>query len=252
MNNQDYINEYVLILDNLFQDYKKKLDNQRVGVLVSGGIDSSIIAYYSEQCFPRPHFLTLQTNKGKDYPYVKLLGQFLKINPVIINIKKNQVKETVPRIIKILKDIDIQSNKMQVALGSVFYLACQEAKKLNINTLFTGQGPDVLLGGYSKYKRIGKNEKLKTLIKEDLSLLEIDKKRDQAMASEWGIQLINPYLEKDFVDFALSLSEDFLIYNEQEKYISRLLGKDLGLPDQIVWRPKKAMQYSTGIQRLIK
>ena len=88
-------------------------------------------------------------------------------------------------------------------------------------------------------------------IKKDLVLLETDKKRDGAMANHFGITLLNPYLEQDFVDFSLSVPSELKLKDGVEKYFMRKWGKTRGLPQEIVVRPKKAFQYSTGLQKKV-
>ena len=82
-------------------------------------------------------------------------------------------------------------------------------------------------------------------------LLEIDKKRDGIVAKNFGLTLYNPYLEKEFVDFCLTIPQKFKLQKGIEKYILREFSRKKGLPSKIVNRPKKAFQYSTGIQKLV-
>jgi len=85
----------------------------------------------------------------------------------------------------------------------------------------------------------------------------VDQKRDQAIASSLGINLKTPYLDPNFIDFSLKIPpKEKLIKNFEgkplEKSLLRNLGKQMGLPKEIVSRPKKSFQYSTGIQKEVK
>ncbi|MCS7093299.1 MAG: asparagine synthase C-terminal domain-containing protein [Patescibacteria group bacterium] len=130
----------------------------------------------------------------------------------------------------------------------------KKVKASGISYLFTGQGPDVLLAGYHMYQKIPL-EFLNQEIASDLYLLEIDKKRDQAIADFFDITLINPYLEKEMIDFCLKLPPEFKINQIEgknyEKYLSRKLAVSLGLPKEIILRPKKAFQYSTKVRKYL-
>ena len=92
---------------------------------------------------------------------------------------------------------------------------------------------------------------LESEIKKDLILLETDKKRDGAMASYFGLTLLNPYLEQDFVEFSLTMPAELKLKDGIEKYFMRKWGEMRNLPIEIVNRPKKAFQYSTGLQKKI-
>ena len=161
---------------------------------------------------------------------------------------------------------------MHLSLATGYFLICQASKMAGISNVFTGQGPDVIMAGYNKYKRlmIQENEKydsIKQEIIKDLDNLKIDKVRDNSMAFYHKINLINPYLEPAFVNLCLTIPTKYklivsksslLLEGKQrgvslvEKYIERLWGKNLDLPDEIVWRPKMAFQYSTRVQKLVQ
>jgi len=250
-----FIEEYIKLLNQFYQKYKKNLGDEKVGVMLSGGIDSSIIAYFTALYFPKTIFFTLGPNeKTDDLVFAKILAKNLKKNHQIINYQKEELKKIKIEVKKILKKIQINENPMQLSLACAFYLICQKVKKEKIKYLFCGQGPDILLAGYHKYKKILK-DKLNQQIKTDLSLLEVDKKRDKQVAKYFQIKLINPYLEKEFVDFSLKIPS-FLKINKiknevYEKYLSRKVGERLKLPKEIIYRHKKALQYSTKIMKYL-
>jgi len=245
------IEKYLNLLHQFYQKYKKQIGERKVGVMLSGGIDSSIIAYFTNLYFKKTYFFTLATDeKTDDVFYSKILSEKLNKKLVIIFYQKNDVLKIRKKIEEILVKNKIEVNPMQIALSSAFFLIFQKVKEKNIEFIFTGQGPDVLFAGYHKYKSI-KKENLNKQIKKDLTLLEIDKKRDEGVANYFKIKLINPYLEKDFIDFSLKVSAEFKInsINDEiyEKYLSRKVGETLNLPQKIIFRHKKALQYSTKI-----
>ncbi|MFA6005737.1 MAG: asparagine synthase C-terminal domain-containing protein [Patescibacteria group bacterium] len=243
---------YKSLLEDQFAHFSKS-NLGAIGVVVSGGIDSSLIAYFVNKYFSEAYFLSVATDKSLDRPFATMLGAHFKKKIEFVEVDQDYLNSIQLDVSDLLTVSGVETNQMQKALASVYYAAFEYAHKLGIRTVFTGQGPDILFAGYSKYKKIrNSNIEIRKEILKDLPLLEIDGKRDGAMAKRWEIQLIHPYLAKEFMDFALSVPEDLLIHNGQEKYISRLVGKELGLPVEIVHRPKKAMQYSTGIQRGIQ
>lgn len=244
-----WVNKYQKTLSNLFVSYKKKLTKEKIGVLVSGGIDSSIIADYVSHFFPDATLISLQSEKSVDDDFVEILAKHLKKNPLLVRVTREDLQTIRPEVLKLLELAKVDTNPMQMALASVYYWLFKEASYQGIQTVFTGQGPDILLGGYSKYRQL-KGDDLKQAIVHDLPLLAVDQARDSAMARKWKIKIINPYLEKSVIDFCLSVPPELLIKNGQEKYLSRSLGKSLKLPKEIVERPKKAMQYSTGVAKI--
>lgn len=253
-NENQLINQYITILDNLYNRYINLFQNQSIGVFVSGGIDSSLIAYFTNKYFKNFSLFTLHSKTGLDLNYVKLLNNLLKKNLIIVDFDKEKLEKIKPTVLKILTENKIETNPTQLSLASALYFLCEKAKQEKTKIIFTGQGPDILLGGYHMYQKLNiKN--LNEKIKDDLPLLEVDKKRDGVIAQYFNIQLINPYLEKEFVDFSLSIPAEFKInkINDQifEKYLSRKVGEYLNLPKNIITRHKKALQYSTKIRKYI-
>jgi len=248
---KEYRDQYLRIFEELFNGYKAKIGRKKVGILVSGGIDSSIVAHFVSTHFPNSSMLSLQSEKSVDDDFVEILGNHFKVQPLLARVTREDLVSANREVLQLLKEAKVERNVMQVALASVYYFLFKEANRRQIEVIFTGQGPDVLLAGYNKYKALS-GMALKAQITRDLVILETDKKRDSAIAKRWGLKVMNPYLELKFVDFALSVPSEFLIYQGTEKYLSRVVGAELGLPIEIVNRPKKAMQYSTGVQKILK
>jgi len=249
------IEKYLDLLHQFYQKYQKQIGERVVGVMLSGGIDSSIIAYFTNLYFKKTLFFTLVSDeRSDDLFHSQILMKKLNKKIELIFYQKEDVSRIKKTIIKILEKNKVDINPMQIALASAFFIVCQKVKERNISYLFTGQGPDILLAGYHKYKNI-KKEKLNEEIKKDLPLLEIDKKRDKGVAKYFQIKLINPYMEKDFVDFTLTVPAEFKINPIRgeiyEKYLSRKTAEFLKLPKEIIFRHKKALQYSTKIIKKI-
>lgn len=243
---EPYVNKMNSILTELFTEYAKHYQNP--GILLSGGIDSSTIAYFVSQHFKEYTILSMGTDHTKDRMFIDIVSEYLHKPYAWAEITKEDVLQFNIKIEQILRENDIEINLMQRSLALGYFLIFKKAGELGITHIFTGQGPDILLGGYHKYEAV---KNINDEIKKDLPLLEIDKKRDSAMAKYFGITLINPYLEKKFVDFALTIPQEYLVQGNEKKLILRALGKKIGLPLEIVKRPKKAFQYSTGIQDMV-
>jgi asparagine synthase (glutamine-hydrolysing) len=253
-NKNQLINQYLTILDNLYNKYINLFQNKSIGIFVSGGIDSSIIAYFTSKYFKNVTFITLHSKNAVDLNYVNILNNFLKQKLIVTEFDEINLKKIKKDIFKILSQNKIEKNSTQISLACAFYLLCQKAKEQGIEVIFTGQGPDVLLAGYHMYQKISL-ENLNEKIKSDLYFLEIDKKRDNAVAQFFALKLINPYLENQFINFALKIPPEFKISKigsqTYEKYLSRKVGEYLKLPQEIILRHKKALQYSTKIRKYI-
>ncbi len=243
---EEYIKQLDAILSNLFRKYQKTVKDP--GVLLSGGIDSSTISTYVSRHFSTYTLLSMGTSQTKDRPFIEIMSKFLNYPFEWIEITPESVSEHIKTVSSLLQKKDIEPSAMQISLAMGYFLTFMHAHKLGITQIVTGQGPDILFAGYHKYKT---SENINADIKKDLTLLETDKKRDGAMAAYFGITLINPYLEKEVVDFSLTVPPEYKIKNGVEKYVLRQLAIMKGLPSEIINRPKKAFQYSTGVQKVV-
>lgn len=246
------LNEYIKIADSIVSNHMKRYRAQfpQVGVLLSGGIDSSVISTYVLKQFTNPTIFSMGTNSTKDKPFVDLFTSFFKVGYKWIGLSEALIKKSLPVVSELLIKNGVENSTMQQSLGVGYYLIFQEAQRLGIQGIVTGQGPDILFAGYHKYKGMS-GDTLNDEIKNDLILLETDKKRDGAMAKYFGITLLNPYLEQDFVDFSLTVPPELKLKDGIEKYFMREWGKTRNLPIEIITRPKKAFQYSTGLQKKV-
>jgi len=248
MNLNEYIQKADSIVSNHCNRYRASFPHG--GVLLSGGIDSSVITTYVLKQFENPLIFSMGTNETKDRPFVDIFAHCFKVPYEWIELSDKLIKEALPIVSELLIKNGIEDSTMQRSLGLGYFLIFKRAHELGIRGIVTGQGPDILFAGYHKYKQLSGTE-LENEIKKDLVLLETDKKRDGAMANHFGITLLNPYLEQDFVDFSLSVPSELKLKDGVEKYFMRKWGKTRGLPQEIVVRPKKAFQYSTGLQKKV-
>ena len=248
MNLDEYVHQADSIVSNHCKRYSKLFP--RCGVLLSGGIDSSIVTSYVLQHFKNSLIFSMGTDLTKDRPYVDIVTTHFKIPYEWVDLNEDDITESLPIVTDLLVQNEIKASEMQKALAVGYFLIFKRAKSLGIQGIVTGQGPDILFAGYHKYATMT-GVVLENEIKKDLILLETDKKRDSAMASYFDITLLNPYLEEDFVAFSLTVPAELKRKDGVEKYFMRKWGQSRGLPQEIVNRPKKAFQYSTGLQKKI-
>jgi len=236
---------------------KKALGQEKkVAAIFSGGIDSALLAYSAHNLGYQVSAFTVGTAQSQDIKFSqKITPPFTRKIKIV---RPEEIKKAAQKVIAILSQNQIKLDLMQVSLATGLFLTLKEIKKGKIGVAFSGQGADELFAGYFKLKKITDQVALDQAIrKETQRVLLVDQKRDQAIASSLGINLKTPYLDPDFIDFALKIPiEEKIIKNLEgkptDKNLLRSLGKQIGLPGVIFRRPKKSFQYSTGIQKEIK
>lgn len=240
-------------LDRLLNKSFSKIPSaKKVGVLFSGGIDSSQIAWYAKRNDLEPVLFTFGTQYSKDLAYAQKLAGELKLPLVYLNLTKEKISQVIPEVKKFLAKAGIEPNLMQISLAIGFYLIGQKAREKNIELFLSGQGSDELFGGYNKYLKLLDNQEelIKQMANDTDNLFKVDVIRDKTMTEESGIAIYFPYLDKEFIDYVQTLPLSLKINSDSRKWLIRELGKYNGLPEYIFSRPKNALQYSSGIQKI--
>ncbi|MDO8611066.1 MAG: asparagine synthase C-terminal domain-containing protein, partial [bacterium] len=166
----DFISKLDSTLNILFQQYKLDLKNQPVGVLLSGGIDSSTISYYCQKYFQNVTFYSFGVKDNFDKPFAELIKLQFNIQLEYLEIDENMIVNHISKVKELLQQVNIETNLMQVSLAMGYFLIFQKIREMNINHIFTGQGPDILLAGYHKYKSLMTSE-INATIEQDMPLL---------------------------------------------------------------------------------
>ena len=272
-----------LLGDDLKSAVFKRVENVTdVGLIFSGGVDSTILALIlkeiadersekiemlNENCGffdgdVKPLNLSLYSVGVEDSPDIKSsrrIADDLGLNLKTIIIDEEVVKDNVENVLTAIED----DNIMKLGVGMTIYLASREMKKDGIKVAVSGQGADELFGGYNRYLRHFENSSLSDAyfaldeeIRHDIANMHhVNLERDDAVAMANGVELRVPFMDREIIDLALDIPASYKIRDSDDvlrKHILRDVAKDIGVPDYIADRPKKAAQYGTGINKILK
>jgi asparagine synthase (glutamine-hydrolysing) len=149
---------------------------------------------------------------------------------------------------------------LDILIATPLYFGCQYLSKAEVRHVFTGGGgPDEILGGYNRHETtlLKKGEvEVEHLIAEDVRMtIPRNIMRDSAIAKSFNIGLHLPYMEAQVKNFLEELPLNLKITQQDGKIIRkkflRVVGETLGLPQELVDRPKKAFQYGSNTHKLI-
>lgn len=240
---------------NLIESVKKRLRGlKEVGILFSAGIDSTILTKISHDIGIRTTLYCVGGENSADIKFARETALKMDIPLRIKTIDKSDVKNY---LIPVLDAIE-QFNIMKIGVGMPAYIAAQMAHMDGIKVMLSGQGADELFGGYNRYIKLyeEKGELAHQDLKEDLlNLYHVNLQRDDAVTMANSIELRVPYLDMDIINTALNIPMKYKIDGKEDrlrKCILREVGAELGVPVEIVNRPKKAAQYGSGIHKMLK
>ena len=239
--------ERLLLL--LQQAIAKRAPKKEFGLLFSGGIDSVLLALILKRlklkfkCF---FGFVEGVGKPKDLEFAikaaKELG--LELETASIGIKE------LPALLEKIVPLVETSNPVIVGVALPLFIACEKAKRQGVKTVFCGQGADELFCGYARFRE---EKNVKEYSKKTLQkLLEKDLPCFEKIVAANALELCSPFLDKQVVDFALSLPDEFKLTGQQNKFILRELAKDLGLKKELAERKKTAAQYGSNFDKAIE
>ena len=216
--------------------------NYAEGLLLSGGLDSSILAALA----PEVKALTtaLKGAQAPDIDYGARVAVALGLQHYKSTFSAEQAMEAIPKVIKMLKTFDLA-----LPNDIAIYFGLKLARERGIESVMTGDGADELFAGYSYMHKLG-NRELDSYIRKLAGTMHFS---SVSLGHELGLEIKQPYLDTEFVAWALEIDPGHKVVAEG----GRIWGKwilhkafETHLPQQIIWREKTAIEYGSGTTEL--
>ena len=103
--------------------------------------------------------------------------------------------------------------------------------------------------------RKGRNALFTELYRSVVDSAQVNYERDDQAVAPFGVELRTPFADLDVIKFSLSIPSEFKVRPGNDltrKWVLRSVAKEAGLPEDIVWRRKKAIQHGTGVENAIR
>ncbi|UCE95708.1 MAG: asparagine synthetase B [Candidatus Bathyarchaeota archaeon] len=227
-------------------------DTKRVAVAFSGGIDSSLIAYLAKLCNVEIDLIYVSLKGQKENAYVERVAKTLNLPFHHIIYSVNQIRECLPKVLWLIEE----ANPLMVSIAIPLFWVAEQSAKLGCHVLITGQGADELFGGYYRYlknyARYGLAGLQRRLYKDVVSSYESNLERDDKACAFHKVELRMPYTDWNVIQLGLSIPAGLKIFSRNDplrKRILRFAARKLGIPKFIADKPKKAIQYATGVNQ---
>ena len=210
-------------------------------ISLSGGLDSSIIAYFLKKRKPNALAVITEDFVSTDLTYCQMIAKEMQMPLTIFSVKTAEIIEAIEKTIKILRNF----NDIEIRNNVVMYLAIKWSKENGEKSIITGDGADELFAGYSFL--INKSEEeLEKEIKRICSVMHFP---TQKIGKALGVSIESPFLNEKVIRVAERVPVNLKVKEENGKrYGKWILRKtfEKNIPQQIAWREKSPMQDGSG------
>ena len=211
------------------------------GVLLSGGLDSSVISAIAEK--PRLHSFAVGLKGAPDLAKAKLVADHIGTVHHEINYTIQEGLDAIRDVIYFIETYDVTT----VRASTPMYLLARVIKSMGIKMVLSGEGADEIFGGYLYFHKAPSAKEFHDETVRKLSKLYMyDCLRANKSLSAWGVEGRVPFLDKEFLDVAMRTNPEAKMCpgTTMEKKIVREAFADM-LPEAVAWRQKE--QFSDGV-----
>lgn len=227
------------------------------GVLLSGGLDSSIIAAVTQKhasmrvedqeqspaWWPRLHSFAVGLKGSPDLVAAKKVAAHIGTIHHGFEFTLQEALDALEEVIYHLETYDVTT----IRAGTPMYLLARKIHAMGIKMVLSGEGADEVFGGYLYFHKAPDARSFHEETVRKLSRLHsYDCLRANKAMSAWGVEARVPFLDREFLDVAMSINpkDKLITKGKMEKQILREAFSDM-LPEEIVWRQKE--QFSDGV-----
>ncbi len=234
---------------------RRVLGLKEVAVAFSGGLDSSLVAFLASKCDVKVNLLHVSLENQAETEEAMKAADALNLPLQVDLFKDSDVELILPKVVELIEEPD----PIKASIGVPFYWAAEKAAEVGFKVMLAGQGADELFGGYQRYVneccKDGSEKVRKTIFNDVVRIHESNLERDLKITSFHDVELRVPFGSFDLAEFALSLPVELKIENKTDtlrKLVLRKMALNVGMPNLMTEKPKKAVQYSTGINDAVK
>jgi asparagine synthase (glutamine-hydrolysing) len=237
--------------------HRQLMSDVPYGVLLSGGLDSSITSAIAKKYadkriesddkdkawWPQLHSFAIGLEGSPDLEAAQKVADHLETVHHEIKFTIQEGIDAIRDVIYHLETYDITT----IRASTPMYLMARAIKAMGIKMVLSGEGADEIFGGYLYFHKAPSAEDFHNENVRKLDKLHMyDCLRANKSLASWGIEGRVPFLDKEFMDVAMSINpQDKMINGERmEKWILRKAFEDM-LPPSVAWRQKE--QFSDGV-----
>lgn len=243
----------LVLLARSTRSITKEID--KLAVAFSGGLDSALTAVLAKRTQPNLEAVSAGLRGSSELSTVEEFARKLDLPITVETLDPESLEGYVRRVVWLIEEPTL----MKVSVAVPLHWAAMVAARRGCSVMLCGQGSDELYGGYYKYARTldskGRKALDAELYRSVVDSAQVNYERDDQATSPFGVELRTPFADLDVIKFSLSIPSEFKVKPGNDlirKWVLRGVAKLAGLPDDIAWRRKKAIQHGTGVENAIR
>ena len=253
------VTDKTVLKDALEESVKSHLmSDVPYGVLLSGGLDSSIIsaitkrfaakrvedADQSDAWWPQLHSFAVGLKGAPDLKAAKEVADALGTVHHEINFTVQEGLDAIKDVIYHIETYDVTT----IRASTPMYLMSRKIKAMGIKMVLSGEGADEIFGGYLYFHKAPNAKEFHEENVRKLAALHMyDCARANKAMSAWGVEARVPFLDKQFLDVAMRINPADKMCGQNGKMEKHILRECFSsyLPESVAWRQKE--QFSDGV-----
>ena len=247
------------LLQDALEDavHRQLMSDVPYGVLLSGGLDSSITSALAKKYsknriesddqkaawYPQLHSFAVGLIGSPDLKAAKLVADHIGSIHHEVTFTIQEGLDAIKDVIFHLETYDVTT----VRASTPMYLLARVIKSMGIKMVLSGEGADEIFGGYLYFHKAPNAEEFhKETVRKLEKLYQYDCLRANKSLAAWGIEGRVPFLDKEFIDVAMRINpkDKMIDENKMEKWVLRKSFESY-LPPSVAWRQKE--QFSDGV-----
>jgi asparagine synthase (glutamine-hydrolysing) len=240
----------------LQQSVKERVKgSKKVAVAFSGGIDSSIIAFLAKNLGADVNMVYVSLENQPETEYAEKAAEELELPIHTYICSQKDVERVLPKVLWLVEEPD----PVKISIGIPFFWAAEKTAKMNLEVLLAGQGADELFCGYRRYVnhylQFGREKTRNIAFRDVCEMYKANFERDYKVCDFHNVELRLPFAAYQIMQLATELPLELKIERKDEglrKLVLRRVAENIGLPRSVVEKPKKAIQYATGVSKVLR
>ena len=248
---EDYEQAKKVVKQLMLEAMERRMkDNAVGGVLLSGGLDSSLITYMACQIKPDIECFTVSMQEGQDLPLAKDVTQYLGVKHHILIFDEKEINEILPKAI-----YHQEMYEESCVHGAIANFLAGRFVSPHTNCVLTGEGADEFFAGYDGQFRQGENpEEVASIVDflidvaHNTALQRLDR-----LAAANSIETRTPFLDTKVMDFCMKIPLNCKIHGEEQvgKWILRQAFEGC-LPEHIIYQTKRFFAQGSGVAFIMR